>query len=452
MLPCLATWLSPNPHRGHLEGLDLGTNVRVSSAVMRLTTVIFRSVVLAITIAGCGGGDAVTKSPSDGAAADSRGGMPTGSGGAGSRDALLVGSGGAGSRDALPVGSGGAGSRDAPFTGRGGADVAGTVASGGSGGSGTGGGGSGGTATDASASSDARPAVSEPDVGAADSDGGGASLVQPLDRGGGKYVLEFGDTYFEVSKAGARITSYRLAGHETLLQKGAAPTDIYFGSTLWASPQSRFPVPAAAAFDTADYAVVVDATSITMRGSAATRPQLSFAKKFSADIPKGAIVIEYSVKNEAVAQASWAAWEVTRVPSGGLMFFPILGAPNANTDLPNKTTPGYLWFDNATRPSGGSKIFADGNQSYLAHTDGTYLFVKSWDDVPKAEQAPKEGEVEIYCGSTYNELEVQGTYAPLGPGETRTLTVRWYLRRLPADAKRAVGDTALVSAAEALLP
>jgi hypothetical protein len=179
--------------------------------------------------------------------------------------------------------------------------------------------------------------------------------------------------------------------------------------------------------------------------------KLSFVKKFTADVPKGAIVIEYTIKNEDTVAHSWAPWEVTRVPAGGLAFFPILGTPYANTQLPFTTTTGHLWFDSTPNPAGNFKIFADGNQSYIAHTDGKYLFVKSWTDVPKAQQGPNEGEVEIYDGDTYLELEVQGSYASIAPGATRVLTVRWYLRAMPTGAARVAGNAALVAAAEALL-
>jgi hypothetical protein len=329
-------------------------------------------------------------------------------------------------------GSGGA-------SGSGGAITGGTAGTGGA----TGGGGSGGSGATDGGSTPGADAKSDADT---------SGLVLPIDRGGGKYVLEFGTTYFEVVKAGGRITAYSLGGTNILTPKGASgPTSTYFGSTLWASPEYSFVIPAPDQLDVTDYTVSVVGATITMTSAVAPALKISLIKKFTVDVPKGAIVIEYGVKNEDTVAHSWAPWEVTRVASGGLAFFPILGTPYAATQLPYKTTTGYVWFDSTPNPAGNFKIFADGNKSYIAHTDGQYLFVKSWADVPKAQQAPNEGEVEIYDGDTYVELEAQGPYTNLAPGQTASFTVRWQLRAMPSGAARAVGDAALVAAAEALL-
>jgi len=65
------------------------------------------------------------------------------------------------------------------------------------------------------------------------------TLKQPIDRGTGKLVLEFGATVFEVDPShGARITSLRQAGQELLTLTGAANFADAFGSTFWPSPQT----------------------------------------------------------------------------------------------------------------------------------------------------------------------------------------------------------------------
>jgi hypothetical protein len=117
---------------------------------------------------------------------------------------------------------------------------------------------------------------------------------------------------------------------------------------------------------------------------------------------------------------------------------------------PTLASNGIVWIDLATNPPGNNKVFADGNKSYWAHTDGTYLFVKSWADVAGSAHAANEGEVEYYDGDTYVELEDQGDYAPLAAGETRAFNVRWALRTLQPGQNRVAGDPALLAAAETL--
>jgi hypothetical protein len=87
---------------------------------------------------------------------------------------------------------------------------------------------------------------------------------------------------------------------------------------------------------------------------------------------------------------------------------------------------------------------------YIAHTDGTRLFVKSWEDVPADAQAPGEGEVEFYDGDTNVELENQGRYGPVAPGADITYKVRWSLTNIPAGAARVAQDPKLIEAAAAL--
>src|SRR4051812_38053001 len=72
------------------------------------------------------------------------------------------------------------------------------------------------------------------------------TLKQPIVRGTGKLVLEFGSTYFEVAADhGARITSLKHAGVELLTQTGASNYADAIGSTFWPSPQTwPWPPPA----------------------------------------------------------------------------------------------------------------------------------------------------------------------------------------------------------------
>jgi hypothetical protein len=275
------------------------------------------------------------------------------------------------------------------------------------------------------------------------------TLVLPIERDG-HYVLEFDNLRFEVDPAGGKVVTFSIDGHNMLVHTHP----INFGSTVWSSPQSNWNWPPQTAIDSEPYAVSIVGNSIVMTsGVTATSPRISLIKKFTPNLAKHAIDIEYTLKNEDTVAKNLAIWEVTRVAPGGLTFFPIVGATTGNPR--NKLEPtivadGYAWIDMATNPPGTRKLNADGAASFLAHTDGERLLVKSWADVPAAAQAPGEGEVEFYDGNTNVELENQGRYGAVPAGQSITYKVRWSLVKLPAGATRAVQDPKLIEAARVL--
>jgi hypothetical protein len=285
-------------------------------------------------------------------------------------------------------------------------------------------------------------------------DSGPAVLVMPIVRGD-HYVLEFDKTVFEVVANGGQVITFSINGKNILWPSASAIASCpsCFGSTLWTSPQSAWGFPPPPVIDSGAYTASVSGNTITMMSGVSNGPgpKVSFTKKFTPDLSARAIDIEYAVKNEDTVSVNLAPWEVTRVAAGGLSFFPILGAPYSYGMLaPTLVSNGVVWIDLATNPPGNNKVFADGNKSYWAHTDGTYLFVKSWADVAASAHAANEGEVEYYDGDTYVELEDQGSYAPLAAGETRAFNVRWALRTLQPGQNRVAGDPALLAAAETL--
>jgi hypothetical protein len=107
-------------------------------------------------------------------------------------------------------------------------------------------------------------------------------------------------------------------------------------------------------------------------------------------------------------------------------------------------------FNNGTN----YKFHTDGADGWLAHTDGSLVFIKTFNDEPASAAAPEEGEIEIYVnGQQYEEVEAQGPYAsiPAG-GESTPWNVKWYLRDMPAGASADVGDQALIDFVESFAP
>lgn len=282
-----------------------------------------------------------------------------------------------------------------------------------------------------------------------------ATLTGPVDRGSGTYVLEFGDTYFAVQAAGGKVVEFRRASGSNLLTTSAAH-ETNFGSTLWTAPQVDWDWPPPAAVDSDPYSVTVDETAgvitMTSTGMPDVGPNVTVTKVFKADLCGEAIDISYSVANNGAAAFSISAWEVTRVVPGGLAFFAgpeaLLTGDPAKTPLVTQYLGGAHWFDHAQNPSENDKSFAEASGGYIAFTQGTDLFVRSWSDV--SVHPPEHGEIEFYDGTGYVELEVLGEYGPAGPNPV-TLDVRWMVRPMPEGAQRMAGDAVLLAAVEALL-
>ena len=273
------------------------------------------------------------------------------------------------------------------------------------------------------------------------------TLKQPIDRGDGKLVLEFGSTYFEVTPAhGARITSLRQAGQELLRLTGASNYADAFGSTFWPSPQS-WPWPPPAEIDNLQYMASVDVRGvITTEGKPNQATSLQVSKKYSADLAREAVRIEYAMTNTGAAPVSWAPWEITRMPADGLAFWPTGGAPFGASPMPSDAAQGHTWCD-PSKTDGEGKLFADGGGSYLAYLLSDRLLIKTFQDQPASAAAPEEAEIELYVNPdhSYVEVENQGTYASIAPGQTVSWQVVWYVRRLPAGVAASLGSTDLVA-------
>jgi hypothetical protein len=202
--------------------------------------------------------------------------------------------------------------------------------------------------------------------------------------------------------------------------------------------------------DNVAYTPSLDGTSIVMTGTPSVRGKVSVVKKFTAVLNAQAVDVQYTLKNENTAAASWAPWEISRVPALGLTFFPsgtnVVNLTSNKLDTSKVTVMGGLtWYKNAAGDTG--KYSADGAEGWIGHVSGNLLFVKRFADVPAAMQAPGEGDSEFYAGPGYVEVEPQGAYQNLAAGATLSWTVRWYVRQLADASIATVGSTALATLA-----
>jgi hypothetical protein len=270
----------------------------------------------------------------------------------------------------------------------------------------------------------------------------------------GKYVLHSNDLTVEIDpNIGGRITSFKLGDLDILLQKTANKEN--YGSTLWPSPQN-WPWPPSSVLDRMAYASSIQGDTLYLTSYPDQLTGLKFSKSFYIDELKNALRIHYTIINVSNQALSVGPWEVTRVPSGGISFFPVdslLQQPLSTLES-TFTKRGVTWFKfNEALLTSDQKLFQGGRLGWLAHINNGLLFVKSFPDIKKNEVAPGQGEVEIFASEyhTYVELENHGMYSKLKPGESIHYPVTWYLKLLNPTMKAEMFNDDLVNSVNALV-
>jgi hypothetical protein len=180
----------------------------------------------------------------------------------------------------------------------------------------------------------------------------------------------------------------------------------------------------------------VDGDALVLTGQKSERFGYRVRKRIAADPKDGAFVITYTIVNESGEVRQVAPWEISRVPNGGMIFFQAKAVEPANNmeGLPFVFGKGAAWYT-LDEARANRKVNANGN-GWLAFADNGLLFVKKFQDLKDGEAAPNEAEIQIYVntGKTFVEIENQGAYTTLQPGEELHWTVRWYLAPLKGDA------------------
>ena len=277
----------------------------------------------------------------------------------------------------------------------------------------------------------------------------GAPIAPQLS--GSMYAFAFpaGGPRMEVDPAvGARISSLKLGTTEFLYLNRNI---LNWGSTFWPAPQSPWGWPPPHALDQGAYTGGPQGPVLVLASERDGATQLSFDKRFSADDADTSFAQTYIMRNRGTSARSVAPWQVTRVPSGGLTFFP-KGTGTVRGDMASqlKEAGGWLWFEleTATLPGGTPKAFADGSGGWMAHLDKNgILLLEVFPDITASQAAPQEAEIEIYAepGKQYMELEHQGAYAPLAAGDSVAWTTRWFLRKAPDGVQKTMGNPSLVA-------
>ena len=242
------------------------------------------------------------------------------------------------------------------------------------------------------------------------------------------YTISVGNVTMTIdSEKGGKIKSYKF-GEKEIISQSRFPNS--FGSTFWTSPQKEWNWPPVTEFDTAPYVVTEKNGKLIMASRTAEKLPMRIVKEFYTDETDNSIVASYYIVNESKENRKVAPWEITRVPSKGVIFFdcPVENIEAASGELLKfNSAYGVSWyqFDVA---KGNRKINADG-KGWVAYSYDGLLLVKKFEDITPSQPAPGEAEVQVYVnqGDTYTEMENQGAYTELKPGEALRWTVKWYL-------------------------
>ena len=250
----------------------------------------------------------------------------------------------------------------------------------------------------------------------------------------GKYIIKNGEVTMTIDGNGGKILSYKYGDAEVISQT-TFPNS--FGSTFWTSPQKEWNWPPVPEFDRQPY-TVENGDKFVMTSQLSERLKYRVSKTFVPNKKDQSIAVTYTIKNESDETRKVAPWEITRVPNDGIIFFDASVDAITPAGLMNfQAANGLSWFQ-ADEAQQNRKINADG-KGWLAYCANGLLMIKKFDDLDASQPAPEEAEIQVYVnrGKSYIELESQGAYTTLAPGQELTWTVRWMLVPVKSDTKQA---------------
>jgi hypothetical protein len=237
----------------------------------------------------------------------------------------------------------------------------------------------------------------------------------------------------------------------------------HFGSTFTLAPQADSGWPPPEHLDTDAFDASAAGTVLTMVGDEGDvgDSTIQLTKVFTADPTNNSIVVDYQVTNRGAASATWAPWQVTRVPRDGITFFPT-GTGTCTGACPEELSiaevSGYSFWEynvddiGPSSPGGGNewgdKWVGDGAKGWLGHVHDGVLLLLQFADVAAADFPPDDGDIAIYASAQapYVEIEPEGAYAPIAAQATLSWKVKWSLHEIPettaATPGQALGDFA----------
>ena len=279
-----------------------------------------------------------------------------------------------------------------------------------------------------------------------------AQTVQQLDDE--KYAVSVGDITLTVDAAhGGKILSFKLGEKEVIAQNPAAapqpapaegqpPRRRFFnpnsyGSTFWTSPQKEWNWPPVPEYDSLPYTAevkdgpvkVVDVAipALFLTGQV-SKYGYRVCKTITVDPSDLAFVITYSIVNESGEVRKVAPWAITRVPNGGVLEFDAKPEDVTPADLMKVSFDDGMATLEVDVANQNRKINVDG-KGWLNFRDNGLVLTQRFPDIAPEDAAPGEAEIQVYIDArkSFVEIEAQGPYTELQPGEKLDWTVRWYL-------------------------
>jgi hypothetical protein len=273
-----------------------------------------------------------------------------------------------------------------------------------------------------------------------------SQFIIPQKTARGVYQFKTTTLTLEVSaREGGRISALSYQGTPLLIDRKTHPYN--WGSVLWPSPQSLWNWPPPPTLNKKPYSAKITGNELVLASKIEPKLKVQFIKKIKVNAVKDQVIFQYQITNHSLQTQSIAPWEVTRVPAGGLTFFPAGDSIWGNMKPLVSMHDNICWFQyNPQAFKGDRKLFADGNQGWIAHVHQKTLLIKEFQDLDQSLFAPKEAEIEIYLDidKLYEEIEQQGPYVQLAPGESIEWEVKWTLAQLPQNLESSPGNNKLV--------
>jgi len=249
-------------------------------------------------------------------------------------------------------------------------------------------------------------------------------------------------------EVGGRIISFKLNNHEILKQRDS--TSNGYGSTFWPSPQSNWNWPPPAVLDTGRYSYKKVGNSIILTSGKGSTTGFQFIKEISPG-KKSSINLDYSIINISKENKKVAPWEITRVNKGGLLFFPMGKTPLRKKLFelaPVKIINKIAWYKSTKEKLKNHLLtITDGSEGWLAYAIDHKLFIKKFPNIQPKDFAPGEAEVLFYVDAKTDlmEIEAQGKYQMLKPGEKLHWGTKWTAVEIPSTIKLEEGNMKLVN-------
>lgn len=274
-------------------------------------------------------------------------------------------------------------------------------------------------------------------------------------KSGSTWSIALGETHFEVDASTAgRVTGYSLGGTQVIVPESAVASDSdndnHYGSTFTLAPQADSGWPPPEHLDRDRFEASAEGAVLTLIGEPGPvgTATIQLTKVFTADPTDHSITIDYQITNAGASSATWAPWQVTRVPRNGITFFPT-GTGSCSGTCPTELTiakaGGFSFWEydasdvGAGSPGGGNawgdKWVGDGANGWLAHAHDGVVLLFQFPDVAAAQFPPGDGDIAIYASAQapYVEIEPEGAYAPIAAGATLSWKVKWSLHAIPDD-------------------